>query len=114
MTPTKLYVGQPLNDGRFVVFTKIRGKMGRPLQFRRDLVSFGDGGFSWGQDDNGRNLLALSLIADAVDDEMAIAAYEPFGRTVFEFMPPFHQWRLCEHQVAAIAQSCVRRIGRAA
>jgi hypothetical protein len=112
----KIYTGEPPCFAfRFRVAIIMHGTICSDLEPRRDLIDFGDGGFSWGQDEAGRNLLALSLTADAVDDETAIAAYETFGRAIFEFMPPYRCWRLCENTVAAIARSCVQRvIGRAA
>lgn len=66
----------------FVVVNRVSA----PLDPRLDLLCLSTGGFAWGRFGTGRGdrQLALAILADAYDDEKALAFFERFAeRAIF-------------------------------
>lgn len=71
----------------------------RPLDPRRDLKAYSLNSFEWGYEGAESMQLALALIADAVDDETALALAEAFMRDITANFD--NEWQISRGQVRA-------------
>ena len=83
---TVRYLGRREEDGVRVVREGEDGTSG-PLPTRLDLRNHSPTGFEWGYGGSGPAQLALALLADALGDERAQAAYQPFKFQVVARFP---------------------------
>jgi len=83
--PHKEYVFHIIKDEKSV-FIRERNKPHRKVVPRLDLVKHD--GFDWGKDNIGARQLAVSLLADALDnDDVALNLCEEFSNAVIAKMP---------------------------
>ena len=60
---------------------------GDPLDSRYDLLSASPSGFEWGYGGSGPAQLAVAILADAYDGELAVSHYQQFKREVVADLP---------------------------
>lgn len=76
---------------------------GSPLSPRGDLKNYSLNGFEWGYEGDDPRQLALAILADAADDETALAFAEDF---MTEIVANFdNEWEMTEEQVRAALQA---------
>ncbi len=91
------YIGTPPHN--VVVVSDTPGVAAIPLPLRLDLENHSPTGFCWGYGGSGPAQLALALIADAVDDNMARRNYQQFKWEVIARFPMDQSWELTDEQV---------------
>lgn len=93
----KTYTGARTFDGVVVSVD------GAPLSPRGDLKAFSLDGFEWGYEGPDPTQLALAILADAADDEAALAFAPAF---MTEIVANFdNEWEMTEEQVRAALQA---------
>ena len=71
---------------------------GRGLPLRTDLFDYAIE-FDWRAASPGASQLALALLADAVDAELAVAFHQEFKASVVANLPRYQRWQLTEEQL---------------
>ncbi len=99
----KIYSGARTFDGVVVTVD------GSSLPARADLKLFSPNGFEWGYEGDDPAQLALAILADATDDETAIAFAHSF---MVEIVANFdNEWEMTAEQVQ-VALQALRDLGQ--
>lgn len=98
----KVYAGERTFDAIVVTVN------GEPLAARADLKQFSENHFEWGYEGNESRQLALAILANCVNDQIALQYCESFMR---EIVANFgNEWEMNEDQVRQ-AVSDLKKMG---
>lgn len=98
----KVYAGERTFDAIVVTID------GEPLAPRTDLKQFSENHFEWGYEGNESRQLALAILANCVNDQIALQYCESFMR---EIVANFgNEWEINEDQVRQ-AVSDLKKMG---
>ena len=91
----KTYTGRRLPDSCEVTVN------GQPLKPRLDLWNHSPTGFDWGYEGSGPAQLALALLADALNDTIALQLHQRFKREVVARLPrsAWKTWTIRELEI---------------
>lgn len=71
----------------------------RWLPLRLDLYNHSPTGFEWGYGGSGPSQLALAILADVVNDRIAMVLHQAYKRAVIAKLPRDKSWRIKEQDV---------------
>lgn len=103
----RVYSGRRDSHGGTVVRVLESGEA-RALPLRLDLHNHSPTGFEWGYGGSGPAQLALAILADCLDEDVAQKLHQQFKFKVIAPLPSAKPWLLTEQQVVDAVKDIIR------